>query len=327
MQIKKKIKKIQILRLRRLETIMMTEETLFKVGKIGGNVGDLVDICFEKLYNAIFEENKDQIMRGYDQFNEAIQLSKVQANEIYKTYLNEIKMTIKGKIKIYDPLTFKTTYKGFLEWLKEDELKVIREFPGDSSFEDYLYDLVRQYLVEKTYYHLLFEDRGLVENYVRKIVTKYSIPWEFVEEIAIFVRERLETRKRLAAFKKNFDEQSRLKTYFFSAICNLVKDYQEKYSDLKKVELKEDIDIDKFPTTNTSPFTESEARQIKARVEELDNKEKLVFKLFYYDGITNINALGRTIGTSRYKAKRILDNSTRKILTANVKKNKEGRKR
>lgn len=248
-------------------------------------------------------------------------MNKEQAKEIFRKYLRHIRRSIKSKISLYDPLDFKTAFKAFLEWLQKEEYKVIREFPGgDSNFETYLNELIRQFLVEKTFYLFLFEDQDLVENYVRDILTNYSIPIELSEEIAIFVRKILETREKVASFKRNFKERSKLKTYFYAAIARLVFDYQDKYNIkeeynvIKKVEPNDTNDIDKLPSNINSPLTVSEVAEVKARVENLPDKEKLVFKLYYYDGITNFNALGRTLRTTRYKAEKLVNIAKDKVL-------------
>lgn len=248
-------------------------------------------------------------------------MGKEQAEEFLKKYLRHIKKAIKSKISLYEPLEFKIALKAFLQWIQEEEYKLIREFPGrDSSFETYINDLIRQFLVEKTYYSLLFEDRDLVENYVRDILTNYSIPIELSEEIAIFVREMLETGKKVNEIKRNFKEQSKLKTYFYASIANLVKNYQKKYNVkeeynvIKKIEPNKTNDIDKLPANTNSPLTASEVTEIKARVENLPDKEKLAFKLYYYDGITNFNALGRTLRTTRYKAEKMVKIAKYKVL-------------
>lgn len=305
---------------------MITDEKFFKIQGKALYRGTLMDNCFEKVYNIFFKNNSDIAMRIDNQFDEVIRLNRDQANKIFKKYFKKIKRTIKNKIKIYEPLNFKTAFKESLEWIKREQYKVIREFPGDSTFETYLNEVIKQFLVEKTYYYFLFEDPDLVENYVRKILSHYSIPLELSGEISLFVRERLETRKKLAAIKKNFDENSKLKTYFYTMLTNLVKDFQKKYKDVKKVALNENNDIDRLPSTTISPLTESEAEEIKSRVELLGNKEKLAFKLYYYDGITNLNSLGRTLRTSRYRAKIILENATKKVLEGNLENKKNGEK-
>lgn len=259
-------------------------------------------------------------------------MDKEQAEEILKKYLKHIKNAIKNRINIYDPLDFKTAFEAFLQWAKKEEYKVIREFPGEPDFETYLNDLIRQFLVEKAYFSLLFEDQDLVENYVRKILTNYSIPLNLDWEIAVFVRERLETQKKVAAVKRGFKEGSKFKTYFYTICINLVRDYQKKnYPQdgdkvIKKVEPNEGNNIDKFPSDSPTPLTAAEISEIKERVDKLPDKEKLAIKLYYYDGITNFNMIGRSLKTSRYKAKKIFKSAENKILKGKLKYKKREKK-
>jgi RNA polymerase sigma factor (sigma-70 family) len=253
-------------------------------------------------------------------------MNKEQAKEIFGKYLRHIKKAIKNKIAFYEPLDFQTALKAFLEWIQKEDYKVIMEFPGgDSNFVNYLNDLIKQFLVEKTLYLFLFEDQDLVENYVRDILIDFSIPLELTEEIANFVREKLETRKKINEIKQNFKERCYLKAYFYASIANLVKHYQrmyhakDEYKVRKRVEPNNTNDLDKLLSNNTSTVTEAEVAEIKTRIEKLPEKEKMVFKLYYYDGITNISALGRFIGNSRYKAKKILERAKDKVLTGEFK--------
>jgi hypothetical protein len=49
-------------------------------------------------------------------------------------------------------------------------------------------------------------------------------------------------------------------------------------------------------------------------VEKLENEEKIVLKMYYYENITNFNLMARTLKTTRHKAKKILENAVDKVL-------------
>ena len=261
-------------------------------------------------------------------------MNKEQAKEIFGKYLRHIKKAIKSKISLYEPLEFKTAFNAFIECIKKEDYKVISEFlGGDTGFETYLNDLIRQFLVEKTFYYFLFEDQDLVENYVRKVLKDYGIPLNLESEITTFIREILETRKKVASFKRNFKERSKLKTYLYTAIARLVFDYQEKYrvkdenNIIKRVEPNDTNDIDKLPSNTAQPLTAAEVSEIKGRVEKLPDKEKLAFKLYYYDGIANFNALERTLRISRYKIEKMVKDARDKVLMGYSKNKKKGEKK
>ncbi|UCH96053.1 MAG: sigma-70 family RNA polymerase sigma factor [Candidatus Aminicenantes bacterium] len=248
--------------------------------------------------------------------DKTFRLSKDQAEKIFKDNLKQIKKTIKKKIHIYDPLDFKTAYSEFIKWAQDDDFKVIKEVPGDCTFETYLDDLIKGFLIEKTYFHFLFEEEDLIIRFVKDISKKNGIPPNPGPEISVFVREKLEDKNKLAAIKKSFREGSKLKTYFYTMTRNAVMDYERKYN--VKVEWQDSIDMDKFKSAAPSPHIKLEEKEIKERVEKLGHQEKVALKMYYYENITNFNAMARTLKTTRHKAKKILENAVDKVLKGRV---------
>ena len=72
-----------------------------------------------------------------------MRLSKEQAEKISKHNLGYIKRSIKKKILFYEPLDFKTTYNGFIQWIQDEDFKMIREIPVDGEVENHLNDLIK----------------------------------------------------------------------------------------------------------------------------------------------------------------------------------------
>jgi RNA polymerase sigma factor (sigma-70 family) len=249
--------------------------------------------------------------------DETFCLSKEQAGKILENHLKQIKRTMKKKIAIYEPLEFKTAYHGFVKWAQDDEYKAIRQIPADCSLESYLDDRIKEFLIEKTYFHFLFEEEDLIPRFVMDISKKNAIPLTICPEITIFVRAKLEDKNKLAAIKKSFKEGSKLKTYFYTMTRNAVVDYERKYN--VKVELKDSIDMDKITSSTPTPHIKLEGKEIKERVEKLGNQDKVAFKMYYYENITNFNAMARTLKTTRHKAKKILENAFDKVLKGIVK--------
>lgn len=239
-------------------------------------------------------------------------LSKEQAGKIFANHLKSIKRTIKKKIALYEPLEFKTAYNGFVNWAQNENYKVIREIPADCPLENYLDDRIREYLIEKTYFLFLFEEEDLITRFVINISKKNGIPLTLSPEISIFVREKLEDKNKLATIKKSFKEESKLKTYFYTMTRHLVFDYGRKYN--VKVELKDSVDMDKIKSSTSTPHIKLEEKEIKERVEKLGHQEKIAFKMYYYENITNFNAMARTLKTTRHKAKKILGIAVDKLL-------------
>lgn len=248
--------------------------------------------------------------------NETPGLSKEQAEKIFENSRKYIKRTIKKKIAIYEPLEFETAFTGFIEWIQREEFKVIREAPADCAFENYLDNKVREFLIEKTYFHFLFDGEDLIARFVISISKKNAIPLPLSQEIIIFVREKLEDKNKLASIKKSFKEDSKLKTYFYIITRNLVFDYGRKYR--VKVELKDPVDMEKIEAPTPAPHIKLEEREIKERVERLCDDEKVAFKMYYYENITNFSLIARTLKTTRHKARKILREAVDRVLKGRV---------
>lgn len=248
--------------------------------------------------------------------DETFCLSKEQAGKIFQNHLKQIKRTIKKRIAIYEPLEFKTAYHGFIKWIQDEEYKVIREIPAGCPLESYLDDWTREYLIEKTYFHFLFEEEDLLPRFVMDISKKNEIPLTLSPEISTFVREKLEDKNKLETIKRSFKEESKLKTYFYTMTRNAVIDYERKYN--VNVELKDSIDMDKIKSSTPTPHLKLEEKEIKERVEKLEHQEKIAFKMYYYENITNFSLIARTLKTTRHKAKKILENAVDKVLKGRV---------
>lgn len=275
-----------------------------------------MDKYLEKRYN-IGEENGKAIMKQDSGFVRTGRRGKEQAEEILTSNLKLIKKTIKKKIAVYEPLQFNTAYLRFIKWMQSEEYNVIREFPGDTTIEAYFIDLIKEFLIEKTYFYFLFEDLDLVTNFVADVCRKYGIPAELCPEIEIFVREKLEDKNKVGKIKKNFKERSKLKTYLYTAIHYAVVDFERKYN-IKKAEPDESNDMDKFASPSQGPQTKLELKEIKERVKNLDYKEKTAYRLYYFENIVNLSAIARTLKTSRHKAKKILASAVTKVLRGEV---------
>jgi len=243
---------------------------------------------------------------------EASRLDKEQAGKVLENHLKHIKRTIKKKISIYEPLEFKTAYDGFIKWVQDKEYKVIREMPADCPLESYLDDRLREFLIEKTYFLFLFEEEDLIPRFVMDISKKNSIPLTLSQEITVFVREKLEDKNKIEAIKRSFKEGSKLKTYFYTMARNAVMDYERKYN--VRVTCQDSIEMDKIKSSTPPPHVKLEEKEIKERVEKLGHQEKVAFKMYYYESITNFNLIARTLKTTRHKAKKIWENAVNKVL-------------
>lgn len=237
----------------------------------------------------------------------------VQAREILRNNIKYIKKTIKKKISKYEPLDFKSACNEFILWVTDEECEVLRKIPTKPEIETHLGDLIRKFLIEKTYFIFLFEDRGLVTQFVIDICKKYGIPGEFYPDIETFVRNKFEDKTKLEKIKESFEEKSKLKTYFYTGIHYAVVDYERKYN-VKKAEPNESNDLDKLASSTPGPHVKFEAKEIAERVRQLDDKEKIAFKMYYQENITNLSAIARTLNTTRHKAGKILKTALKNVL-------------
>jgi len=271
-----------------------------------------MELFSAKIYNIDAEKEKIN-MANTNEFPGIGRISKKQAREIFRDNSKLIKKTIKKKIAIYDPLEFKTVYNEFVLWIQDEEYAVLRKIPAKSRIETYLDDLVREFLIEKTYFIFLFEDRSLVTQFVIAVCSKYGIPAEFYSDIEIFVRNKLENKTKLEKIKKSFKEKSKLKTYFYTSVHFAVVDYERKYN-VKKTEPGDCNDLDKLESATPGPHVKLEVKEIKERVRQLDYKEKIAFKMYYYENITNLSAISKTLKTTHYKAGKILKTALKNVL-------------
>jgi RNA polymerase sigma factor (sigma-70 family) len=265
-----------------------------------------------KIYNTDDKKEKETMINNI-KFDGPGRLGKDQAREIFRNNIKYIKKTIKKKIGIYEPLDFKTAFNEFVLWIQDEEYEVLRKIPAKSAIETYLDDLIRNFLIEKTYFIFLFEDRSLVTQFVIDTCRKYGIPGEFYSDIETFVKNKLENKTRLEKIKESFKEKSKLKTYFYTSVHYAVVDYERKYN-VKKAEPGDCNDLDKLESSTPGPHVKSEAKEIKERVQQLDYKEKIAFKMYYYESITNLSAIAGTLRTTRHKAGNILKTALKNVL-------------
>jgi RNA polymerase sigma factor (sigma-70 family) len=250
-----------------------------------------------------------------------MRLSKEQAEKIFKQNLKYIKRSIKKKISLYEPLDYKTAYNGFIQWIKDEDFKVIREIPMDGEVENHLNELIKNFLIKNAYYEL-------AEKYIQRIIMNklgISDTNEIrVLEIGDFIRERLEKEelKKLKTFK----EKSKFKTYLTAAVFRLLIDFWRHKSHEEEKVTKHEPEIEKsLHRPPDDPLTvliktEDEAFKKKAVeflpqiLDKLDFKEKLVIQLKYEKDM-KISAIARTLGRTRFLTAQFIKQIERRIST------------
>jgi RNA polymerase sigma factor (sigma-70 family) len=246
-----------------------------------------------------------------------------QAAEQVNKNLKRIRKTIKNKAAIYT-LDFKITFKQFVEELKANDYEMVRNIPGTGELENHLPDLIKNFLVRRAYFAKEEED------YIQKVITnvskEYKLPLSFGPGIANDVKEKIEEGK----FKKlkKFKEKSKFTTFLFRVTRNLAIDYVRKN---KNINVLEEILVppDIINTLQRSSVTPEEymimveeeeikkkiAERLPQKVEKLDFKEKIAFKVYYYEDITNLSRVARDLGITRHKADAMIKRAWNKILS------------
>lgn len=253
-------------------------------------------------------------------------IGKEHAEKIVDRHLKYVKKSIKSKIPLYEPLEFKPIYKTFLQWVRENDFKVIREIPANGEVETYLDHLIKNFLIENTYY-------SLEEHYIQHILMKKtgtSDPNDIrLLEIGDYVREKLEKDgiKRL----KGFHEKSKFKTFLTTAVIRLLYDAWRQKRSIGENVTKYAPDFDKvFDPPVEDPFKrliKLEDEHLKKQaaaflpkvLDTLDFKEKLAIELKYEKNM-KISAIARTLERSRFKTEQFLKQTEKKISMELLKK-------
>jgi RNA polymerase sigma factor (sigma-70 family) len=245
--------------------------------------------------------------------------SKEKAEKIFKKNLRHIKNTIERKIDLYKPLEFETTYPEFLEWIQQEEFKVIREIPTGFKVKTFLDDLVKNFLIERAYY-------ALAEKYIRnRMMRKLEVsdPNDIrVLEITDFIMKEIE-KDGLARLKK-FEERAEFRYFLGMVITNLWYDFLREIYKAKKNLTKFDSEFESlYERPVDSPYDliiklqdeelkKEAAGMLPQILENLAPEEKLAIKWKYEDDL-NISSISRALGKTRYKTEKLLEETEEKI--------------
>jgi RNA polymerase sigma factor (sigma-70 family) len=259
--------------------------------------------------------------------------SKEKAEKIFKKNLRHMKNTIERKIDLYKPLKVETIYPEFMQWVQQEEFKVIREIPpgckekvfllrkilAGFKVKPFLDHLVKNFLIERAYY-------ALEEKYIRDRLMKkldVSDPNDIrILEITDFIMKEIE-KDGLARLKK-FEERADFKCFLGMVITRLWYDFLREHYKAKKNLTKFDHE---FESLFDRPVDSSYDLMIKLEDEELKKEaagmlsqilenlapeEKLAIKWKYEDDL-NISSISRALGKTRYKTEKLLEETEEKI--------------
>jgi len=247
------------------------------------------------------------------------QMTKEQAEKILKKIVKQTKRIIKKKIALYEPLELKATTRRFLEWLQEDEFRVIREMNEDGDWENRLEHIVRNFLIENAYYTL--EEKHIRRRVMNKLGLMDPDNIKLLE-IVDFIIEGIERdgMKRL----KTFGEKCKFKTFMFTVVSSLLNDFwRHRYKVEKNVTRYETDFQEMFDRPQKSPLEEliqhddetfkAEALElIPAILDTLDADRRVAIKL-KYEKKMKLSAISRTIGRSRFKTEQFIKEIERSV--------------
>lgn len=244
-----------------------------------------------------------------------------QAAELLDKNIKLIKTILKSKIETYS-LSFGPTLRKFIEKLKANDYQIVRKIPGNGESESYLLGLLKDFLIEEAYFDLDAQD------YFQKIVgdwlNKKNIDPGLSLDIDSFVKEKMEENgfQRI----KKFKEGSKFSTFLYMVVRNLTIEYLRQQGKIKIVSKKFENEIVENlfgkivgPEESNLRKEEEEIKEkiaaiLPQKVEALDVKEKIAFRLYYYKHITNISMIARDLGTTRHKANQFINRAWNKIL-------------
>lgn len=276
----------------------------------------------QKIYNRLYkstEEGADEIVAGVTE-------------KTVKRHLKYIKKSIKKRIAKYGPLDFSTAYPGIIEKLQIDDFKTLKEIPANDASEAYLDELVKNHLIEQTYYEL-------GERYIRqRLMARLGISDENdikLLEIVDFIMENLETNglERL----KQFKEKAKFKTFLSFIAGNLLMDFwRKKYQKDKNVNRFETDFLETFDPPADDPqdvlikeetddWYGKAAAILPPILKRMDFKERLAIKMKHEQKM-KLSVIARTLDLSRHKAGRFIDQIEMELIREIEKLMKKGGK-
>lgn len=262
--------------------------------------------------------------------NQLERVERGHAAEMVERHIVFIKNDIKKRIHIYDPLKFKLAFQAFLQWLREEDYKRIKEMPENLPEDEYLSGLIRDFLIRGSYYAL--EERYIKHRVMNKLGTPDDNNIKLME-IVDFIIDGVEKDdfKRL----KYFREEARFKTFFSTVVSSLFNDYWRRHYKIAKEVTKYEPDFNdafdnplKNPEENMLHIEHQQDREAAAKLlpdilARLTAEESFAVKMKFEKGM-KISPIARTLGRSDYKTKQFIKQTVEKISREIAQKIKRG---
>ena len=234
-----------------------------------------------------------------------------QNEDRFKKNLKVVKKAIESGCRYY-PLDFNTVFNQFVE----DEM--IHRILWQNNLEKDLEDAVKDFLIKQAYFSLEAEE--FIPKILHKISNHYALQPELFPDILDYVRNELE--KNNLRRIKGFNGQSKFTTYLYTVTRNLVLNFLDQHNQMNKaatastgdiIRALHELDFDPV-SVNIQSEKEEIMQKIGEAAETLSAKEKVVFKMFYYENV-DVSKIAASFAITWHKADKLLISATSTFLT------------
>jgi RNA polymerase sigma factor (sigma-70 family) len=245
------------------------------------------------------------------------QITVKQSENRFETNLKLARETMESRCRYYS-LDFNTVFSQFAEDIQANQYEMIQKIPGENNYKAHLENTIKDFMIKQAYFSL--EKEEFIPKIVHKISNQYAISPGLYPDILDYVRNELE-KKELKRIKR-FKEEGKFTTFLYTVTRNLVLNFLDNYNEMNKavtmsandlIRIFHELDIDPLKV-NIQSEKEEMMQKIVEIVETLDAKEKVVFKMFYYENL-DVSKIARTFAITWHKTNKLLKSGTSTFLT------------
>ena len=239
------------------------------------------------------------------------QITGKQNEDRFEKNLKIVKKAIESGCHYY-PLDFNRVFNQFVE----DEM--IQKILGQNNSKKELEDTIKDFLLKQAYFSL--ESEEFIPKILHKISNYYALQPELFPDMLDYVRNELE-KKNLKRIK-GFNGQSKFTTYLYTVTRNLVLNFLDKINRMNEagtastgdiIQALHELDFDPV-SANLQSEKEEIMQKIAEIIETLSAKEKVIFKMFYYENV-NVSEIAAAFAFTWHKANKLLKSATSTFLT------------
>lgn len=239
------------------------------------------------------------------------QITGKQDKDRFEKNLKIVKKALESGCHYY-PLDFNRIFDQFVE----DEM--IQKILGQNNSKKELEDTINDFLIKQAYFSL--ETEEFIPKILHKISNHYALQPELFSDLLDYVRNELE--KNNLRRIKGFNGQSKFTTYLYTVTRNLALNFLDKHNEWNKaatastgdiIRALHELDFDPV-SINIQSEKEEIMQKIAEVIDTLSAKEKVVFKMFYYENV-DVSKIAGTFAITWHKADKLLKSATSTFLT------------